>query len=50
MKPLDPCLIDTSIGIEAQRNPGWFAGLIADLPESTKRHARPAEPVTAGSN
>ena len=33
MKPLDPCVIDTSIWIEAQRNPRWFAGLIADLPD-----------------
>jgi predicted nucleic acid-binding protein len=33
MKPLDPCLIDSSIWIEAQRNPKWFASLIVDLPD-----------------
>jgi len=33
MKPIDPCLIDSSIWVEGQRNPVWFSGLVADLPD-----------------
>ena len=33
MRPLDPCLIDSSIWIEGERNPAWFADLVQDLPD-----------------
>jgi len=34
MRPLDPCLIDSSVWIEGERNPAWFADLVEDLPDA----------------
>ncbi len=33
MKPTDPCLLDSSVWIEGEANPVWFAELIEGLPD-----------------
>jgi predicted nucleic acid-binding protein len=33
MKPLDPCLVDSSVWIAGQANPAWLSTLFAGLPD-----------------
>jgi len=43
MSRLDPCLIDSSIWIEAQSDPQWFAALIEDHPDAATCQVAVAE-------